>query len=157
MAAKSPKNNQQQFRPWKPTYFLFWTTNQTCVIKFRFMWRGFQANAHWGFFLQLHLGFIFWGNEHYDISMHFHTRFSIRNIHKYVCVIYSFMSDVSVFFHETMSVVHGVCTPGLLSRGLPVFWRLFLGGNGLRTTTVDYVSCGLKSTRKYIFILDIRR
>ena len=50
MAAKSPKNNQQQFRPWIPTYFLFWTTNQTCVIKFRFMWRGFQANALWFFF-----------------------------------------------------------------------------------------------------------
>jgi len=82
------------------------------------------------------------GNEHYDISMYFHTRFSIRSIHKYVCVIYSFLSDIFVSFHKIMSVVHGVFAPGLLALGLPVFWRLLFGGNGLRKTTgsaVDYI------------------
>ena len=82
-----------------------------------------------------------WGNEHYDISMYFHTRFSIRSIHKYVCVIYSFMSDIFVSFHKIMSVAHGVFAPGLLALGLPVFfWRLLFGGNGLQKTIVEYTS-----------------
>ena len=61
------------------------------------------------------------GNEDYDISMYFHTRFSIRSIHKYVCVIYSLMSDIFVSFHKIMSVAHGVFAPGLLALRLPVF------------------------------------
>ena len=73
--------------------------------------------------------------------MYFHTRFSIRNIHKYVCVIPSFLSDIFVSFHKIMSVVHGVFAPGLLALGLPVFWRLLFRGNDIRkTTAVDYIS-----------------
>jgi hypothetical protein len=73
--------------------------------------------------------------------MYFHTRFSIRSIHKYVCVIYSFMSDIFVSFHKIMSVAHGVFAPGLLALRLPVFlWRLLSGGNRLQKTIVEYTS-----------------
>ena len=115
MAAKSPKT----------------TNGKNLLSKQRISYFGLQielallsSDSYGVVFKPMLLGGIFYnytrttssgGNEHYDISMYFHTRFSIRNIHKYVCVIYPFMSDVSVFFHETMSVVHGACTPGLLS------------------------------------------
>ena len=79
-----------------------------------------------------------WGNEHIALSIHFHTRFSIRSFHKYVCVIYSFLTDDFVFFHKTMSAAHGVLSPGLLSVDLYVSLGVFSGGNGLRKTDVDY-------------------
>ena len=83
-----------------------------------------------------------WGNAHIALSIHFHTRFSIRNIHKYVCVIYSFLTDDFVFFHKTMFAAHGVPSPGLLSVDLYVSLGVFSGGNGLRKTAVDYISTG---------------
>ena len=53
----------------------------------------------------------FWENEHIALNIHSHTRFSIRSIHKYVCVIYSFLIDAFVFFHKTMFAAHGVPSP----------------------------------------------
>jgi hypothetical protein len=86
-----------------------------------------------------------WGNEHIALSIHFHTRFSIRSFHKYVCVIYSFLTDDFVFFHKTMSAAHGVLSPGLLSVDLYVSLGVFSGGNGSRKTAVDYISTGLSA------------
>ena len=98
----------------------------------------FKPMLLWGSLYKFSGATFSWGNEHHDISMYFHTRFSIRNIHKYVCVIYSFMSDVCVFSRDY------VCCPWCLHTlvsflGVACLLEALLGGQWLTDN-----NCGLR-------------